>query len=102
MGVFGAGYYDLADVLPAVLAPVPHEERMRAVIGVAAAVHFDVGGVVGEFALVLFAQKECVARFGQQPMKKFDVRRVKVVIEFVEARMLMIITPPFFSSGLLR
>src|SRR2546421_5771552 len=40
--VICAGGDDAPDVLAAVLAPVPHEERMRAVIGVAAPVHLDV------------------------------------------------------------
>src|SRR5205085_8191867 len=40
--VLCTGGDDAPDVLAAVLAPVPHEERVRAVIGVAAPVHFDV------------------------------------------------------------
>ncbi len=63
MRVFGSGSDDVPDVLPPVLAPVPHEERMRAVISVAATIHLDVAGIIGKLALVFVSQDECVARF---------------------------------------
>ena len=44
--VFSAGGDHFADVLAAVLAPVPHEKRMRAVIGVAAPVHLHIARIV--------------------------------------------------------
>ena len=81
--VLGAGDDHLADVLASVLAPVPHEERMRAVVSVAAPVHLDVARVVRELALVLFAQIKSVARLGQQTVEELDVARMKVVIELV-------------------
>ena len=67
-----------AHVLPSILAPVPHEKRMRAVIGIAAPVHLDVARVVGKFALVFLAQVKSIARFRQQAIKEFDVARVKI------------------------
>ncbi len=56
-------------------------------VGVAAAVHFDVGRVCREFALVFFAKVKGVTRFGQQPVEELDVRRVKIMVELVKARM---------------
>ena len=44
---------DLAQPLEGVAAPVPHVERMHAVVGVAVAVQVDVPLVLGEVLLVL-------------------------------------------------
>src|SRR5579875_3933903 len=43
LGILAAGRDDAAEVLASRLAPVPHVERMHAVIGVPITVHVDVG-----------------------------------------------------------
>ena len=48
---------DFADVLASVFAPVPHKKRVRAVISVAATVHFDIVRVFGKFLLKFMAQR---------------------------------------------
>src|SRR5437016_11664428 len=68
----GADHNHFADVGAAVLTPVPHVERVYAVIGVAGAVQADVVGVAREFGLVFALQLEGVARFGQQTMEELD------------------------------
>ena len=60
--VVGADDDHLADVLAAVLAPVPHEERVRAVVRVAAPVHLDVARVVRELVLVLLRAASYASR----------------------------------------
>ena len=84
--VLGAGDDDPPDVLAPVLAPVPHEERVRAVVGVPAPVHLHVARVVRELFLVLVPQLHRVARLGQQPVEELDVARVVVGVELVVAR----------------
>ena len=46
---------DEPDALAAILAPVPHEERMRAVLGIATTINLDVRGIVGELTLIIVA-----------------------------------------------
>src|ERR1041385_7738618 len=76
------------NMLTPILTPVPHEKRMRTVIRVTAPVHLDITRIVRKLALVLLTQRERVARLRQQPVEKLDVARVKLVIEFVVARMM--------------
>lgn len=61
VSVLGTRYDDLADVLAAVFAPVPHEERVGTVIRVAASVHLDVRRIGREFTLVFLTQIERIA-----------------------------------------
>ena len=77
---------DFVHVFAPVFAPVPHEEWMRAVIGVAAAVHLDVVWIVCELFFVLCAQLKAVFRFRQKAMKKLDVTGMERRIEIVVAR----------------
>src|SRR6266571_7339341 len=72
-------------MLAAILAPVPHEEWMRAVVSVAAAIHLDVAWIIGELAFVFLTQVKGVARFWQQAIEEFDVARMMFVIELVVA-----------------
>src|SRR5688572_32243848 len=100
MRVLRARGDDAAHVLASVLTPVPHEKRMRAVIGVAAAVHLDVARIVCKLALVLLAQNKSVTRFGQQAIEKLDVAWMKLVIELVVARMVDDHYAAFFQQRL--
>ena len=84
--VVGADDDHAADLLAAALAPVPHEERVRAVVRVAAPVHLDVARVVGELVLVLLLERVRVAGLGQEPVEELDVARVVHRIELVRAR----------------
>jgi hypothetical protein len=63
--VVGADHDHAADLLAPALAPVPHVERVRAVVRVAAPVHLDVARVVRELVLVLLLERVRVARLGQ-------------------------------------
>src|SRR5262245_10656584 len=73
-------------VLASILAPVPHEEWMSAVVSIATPIHFNVARIVGKLLFVLLAQHKSVACFRQQAIEKLDVARVKAMIKFVVAR----------------
>ena len=88
MRVFRPRRDNLADVLATVFPPVPHEKRMRAVVGVAAAVHLHVTRVVRKLLFILIAQHERVPRLRQQAIEELDIARVKFVIKLVVARMM--------------
>ena len=64
---------DLADMIAASLAPVPHKERVRSVIGIATAVHLYIARVIRKLAFIFLAQDKRVARLGQQAVEEFDV-----------------------------
>src|SRR6185295_19934448 len=84
----GAGRDHFSDMLAAVFTPVPHEERMRAVVSIATPVHLDVARIVCKLTLVLLAQRESIASLWQQTIKELDIARMKIVIELVEAGMM--------------
>src|SRR4030095_1353320 len=88
MRVLGSGCDDFPYMLSAVFAPVPHEKRMRAMIGVAAPVHLNVTRIVGKLTFILIAQHKRVASLRQQAIKKFDVTGVESVIKLVVTRMM--------------
>ena len=88
MRILCAGDDDFAHMLATVFAPVPHKERVRAMISVPPAIHLDIAGVVGELLFVFFAQHEGVPGFREQTIKELDIARVEFVIEFVIAGML--------------
>src|SRR5580700_3868073 len=75
------------DVLPRRFAPIPHVERMHAVVRVAVAVHVDVGGVARELAFESFLELDRISGFGQASMKKLDVTRMMLGMKFVAQRM---------------
>src|SRR5437764_14527608 len=84
---FRSVIYHCANELTAVFYQIPHEKRIRAVIGIAEPIHLYVAGIVGEFPFVLIPQIESVARFRQQPIEEFDVARMEIMIELVITRM---------------
>ena len=86
MCILGAGRDYFAHVLTPILAPVPHEKRVRTVIGVAAAIHLDIAGVIGKLPLILVAQDVRIARLREQAIKKLDVTRMEVMVKLVGAR----------------
>ena len=57
-------------------APVPHVERVDAVVGVARPVEVDVPGIGGEGLLVLRLDLEQVGRLGEHLLEEVDVARV--------------------------
>src|SRR5205085_10770837 len=74
-------------MLPSGLTPVPHVERMDAMIGMTVAIHVSVGWITGKFALEVLFQLERVGGFTQTPMEKFDVARMMLGVELVAQRM---------------
>src|SRR4030095_5877166 len=87
MRVLGSGCDDFPYMLSAVFAPVPHEKRMRAMIGVAAPVHLNVTRIVSKLTFILIAQHKHVASLRQQAIKKCDVTGLESVINLVVTRM---------------
>ena len=67
---------DLAEVGQAVAAPVPHVERVDAVVGVARAVEVAVPLVLGVLLLVAALDLDRVGGLGQHLLEEVDVARV--------------------------
>src|SRR5258705_1113600 len=88
MRVLSSSCNHLADMLAAVLAPVPHEKRMRAVLGIPAPVHLNVTRIVCKLLFVLVAQHEGVASFRQKAIEELDVTGMKSVIKLVVTGMM--------------
>src|SRR5689334_19492589 len=86
--ILSAGSDYFAGMLSSVLAPIPHKEWMSSVISIATAVHFDIARIIGKLPFVLVTKNIGVAGLRQQPVKEFDVTRVKTMIEVVVARMM--------------
>src|ERR1051325_2532120 len=74
-------------MLASIFCPVPHKERMRAVICIAATVHLYVIRVMREFHFVFFAKLEAIFCVRQAAVEKFDVTWMKCWIKFVVAWM---------------
>src|SRR6202007_582116 len=74
-------------VLARRLAPVPHVERMHAVIGVAVAVHVNVGGGARELGLEVALEFGGLGGFAEAAMEELDVTRMMFGMELVAQRM---------------
>ena len=85
--VLGTRGDDLADVLASVLAPIPHKERVRAVIGDPLTIHLYVARVGRELFFIFLAERERVVRLGEQPVEELDIARVELRVELVIAGM---------------
>src|SRR5262245_7941121 len=85
-GFFAPGRDHPAEVLAGGLTPVPHIERMHAVVSVAVTIHVDVSRVVREFLFELLLELGCFRRFGQTSMEKLDVTRMMLGMELVARR----------------
>src|SRR5258708_1207476 len=81
--VLGSRRDYLADMLPAVFTPIPHEEGVGAVIRIPAPVHLYIAWVVRKLPLVFIAKDHSVARLRQETVEEFDVAWMKIVIEFI-------------------
>ena len=64
MLILGARRDDLTGVPAAVLTPIPHEERVGTVIGVALPIHLDVARIFRELLLVLLPKCKSIAGLG--------------------------------------
>src|SRR5271169_1200303 len=76
-----------SDVLASRFAPVPHVERMYAVVGVAVAVHVNVGRVARELGLEVALQFGGLGGLAQAAMEELDVARMMLGMELVAQRM---------------
>src|ERR1044072_4121556 len=75
-----------AYMLSSILAPVPHEEWMSAVICIAPPVHLDIARIISKLSFIFVTEHIGVACFRKQPIKELNVTRRKTMIEVVVAR----------------
>ena len=80
-------------------APVPHVERVHAVVGVRRPVEVDVPGVLGVRLLELRLDRRRIGRFDEHFLEEVDVARVVQLAEFVGTGWYMINAPPWRTNG---
>src|SRR5215469_7468079 len=82
-GLFAPRRDHPADMLAGGLAPVPHVERMYAVVGVPVTIHVNVSRVAREFLFELLLELSSFRRFSKTSMEKLDVTRMMLGMELI-------------------